>query len=250
MRIVCARCYFVALCDFYVYDRVSLVAVAQTETQTMSTIRVTHPALLCAIFAIFASIPIQAAPILLAELSYQVTRTDLDMVPDMMFPSNFPFVMTTFDPIVASSALWESHHSVADVGERFIASSDKVQEFDRIGLAPTTYLAMHIGAKPGPAGLLQEIVPPTGSDNDQTRGTFFVPLTNIGEFRITGLERTIVSLTVTPVDDNHYLLRAGQTVRIFGEFVPEPSAIGLSSLFAVQLALLRIRRFVDTIDGH
>jgi hypothetical protein len=151
----------------------------------------------------------------------------------------------------------------ADVGKTFPADSATVSMFHDLILGP--FSGGEITSAFGPPGM----VTPSGIG----MGDFFSGPFNMGEFptipvpdnrlvmkaflpapqwlgyRISGVEQTIDGLSVEPQNATRSLYWGAQTIRIFGERIPEPTSLQLIALLVVGLTW-RQDRFLRSRWGH
>jgi hypothetical protein len=159
-----------------------------------------------------------SAPIVLEELS----ATEAGQLFTAL-PISVPFDFRIYEPNVFPTPVyftWFENYSAADIGKSF--------------LAPQNVVDGAIAAFPSPTALY---VLQTGGPffTEPFRWTFVgLPL----GYQITAIERVIDEIVLTPISEDRYFVNAAQTIRIWGEPIPEPGTISFSLIAWSYVALI------------
>jgi hypothetical protein len=178
-----------------------------------------------------------AEPILLVEMYSTGMRTLTSGQPEMDFEFGLGIPRTS----------WQVFATQAQVGQTFSAPSELLSMYDQYLTSPELVL-VNMTCCSDTANTFG--TPPTlnvGSTGEETfiRVTRIAP--NLGPnlvgYYLTGVTQTIDNITITPVPGSGGLFnRSGaHTVRIYGEFIPEPSSSVLGILILLGWSSLGVR---------
>jgi hypothetical protein len=184
-----------------------------------------------------AAAPAYSAPTLIAEFSYD---SGLQFTPGSVLPSsvNFSFATTLGTPDTLTH--WASQHNPVDIGQTLLAPPEVVRGVAAVTTNPHVVFVVSIGPDSGRFGGYDDLMPPTGEDLGVLRMKLFV--SNPTSYQVSSIERMInnVVLRWVPGGEGSYYHTGGmQTVRLYGEIIPEPSISAL--LFAAVCFTFLIR---------
>ena len=176
-----------------------------------------------AILAIcLAASPAHAAPVLLVQFAYDTG--DFNIGP---LPTEVPFGFWAEEGIGPTNYVgWVEEYTVNDVGMSFFAPPEMLTGGTAALMSPSAEYWLGNGGNLSTEGRLIDLPSGTGFCNGYACTTVFVP--DVSQYVVTAMERTIDKLVLTLiVPDRYYGLEAAHTIRLYGERVPEPSAVAL-----------------------
>jgi hypothetical protein len=164
----------------------------------------------------------QAAPIILKELSYSDGGTQFSPP-----PLSLPFDFRIYEPNIFPTPVyvsWIENYSSADVGISFYAPPEIVAGASAARVSATALSLLEIVG----SGAFHSTEPwspgfPSG-------------------YYITAIERVIDNLVITPIHETRYTVQFAHRVRIWGEPIPEPRTVGLSTIGIAVYAIPFRRR--------
>jgi hypothetical protein len=182
-----------------------------------------------------------AAPEPLIEFRYAVTNAEGGSV-----PSTSPFRFLVEEELPPQPTLtyvnWLGNYAPSDAGSSFFAPADVVAGANTAFDVSAARYSMRMGmTNYGSPATLSEM--PNGTNPSLCSGYACKNqlVSNLAAYQVTAVERVIDQLTITP-GGNGYVLRAGQTIRYWGEVVPEPSSTSLLLVYVAAILPLRFRR--------
>jgi hypothetical protein len=159
--------------------------------------------------------PASAQPSLLWEFSDTITAVEFG---DPL-PTRVDFDFDAYDPNFSLSYVdWRDDYNPSDVGMTFIAPTDVIQGANRAIASPTSKYLLE-----------------TGPANFSSERSFYLP-----GYRVTSVERDVDELVITRTQGDLYFLEAAQTIRFWGEPIPEPASMAMLVVAIECLALVDI----------
>jgi hypothetical protein len=132
---------------------------------------------------------------------------------------------------------WEGNYSVADVGDSFFAPPDVVNGATAALRSPTAIFDLQSGAFGFSQRRLNEV--PWGVENCSGPNHTCVFVDDPSDYFVTSIERTIDMLAITAASTSTYHIQGAQTIRLFGEHIPEPRTAALVILAASSCIVIR-----------
>jgi hypothetical protein len=208
--------------------------------QTLEFLRdICWRALLLSIFAaLFQSTDSQAAPILLVEFSHQSGG-----VQNGSSPAAVPFQFRGYEPNVFPTPVyfaWAAEYAMTDAGKSFSAPTELVQGATAALHSPTGIFDLQSGAVSFSQRRLNEV--PWGVDVCEGANHTCVFVDDPTRHFVTAIERIIDDLVITPVTQNSYHVEGAQTVRLWGEPIPEPNTIAIIGTLHCVIVFRHLRR--------
>jgi hypothetical protein len=155
---------------------------------------------------------VRGAPIVLKEIT-AIGRGEQTLpfpgLPLTSAPFNFQILVENVFPTPVY-AEWPENYSPAQVGMSFFAPPDVVAGATAARSSTTAVYSLQTGGQffsGGAANLWYLELPPN--------------------YSITAMERIVDKLTLTRIDASRYIVDAAQTIRVWGEPIPEPGTIAL-----------------------
>jgi hypothetical protein len=163
--------------------------------------------------SVFCSLVVDAcgAPIVLKEIT-AIGRGEQTLPFPGLPLESAPFDFRIYEPHIPafSYAIWPEDYSPSDAGLSFFASPDIVAGANAARESTTAIYSLKTGGQ-------------FFSGGEDSR--WHVGLSP--DFHITALERVIDKLTLTRIDASRYIVDAAQTIRVWGEVIPEPNTAAL-----------------------
>lgn len=207
----------------------------------MSIARYVQLLVVSSLLAVISTAHCPASPILLAQFTLSVAAPEFGSAPptvDFGFRAYQPGPFPT--PVYFT---WQEPYQVSDVGMTFLAPTEVVEGVNDARTSTSAEYSLDIGPANFATWVLNQ---PSTCDH----ACLEVLVPDIAAHTIMSVERIIDQLIITPQGNRHFL-QGKQRIRLWGEPIPEPTAVAMLPTAVGCFALVTARnRRTRTLQAH